>query len=145
MNISDIQAQWEQDNTIDEARLTHEAVRIPKIHHKYLKMLFDEKNIYEQICIEYDTMVHFKTLYYTGKLDETTLKEKGMQPFHFRLLKQDVEMYLRADSDINRIRERKTFQMEKVNFLEEVIKQINQRNFHLRLIIDWQKFTSGTG
>ena len=34
-------------------------------------------------------------------------------------------------------------QKEKMSFLEEVIKNLNQRNFQIRNAIEWKKFTQG--
>ncbi len=143
MQIKDIQSEWEKDCPIDEARITQESSRIPRLHNKYLRLLYDEKTQYENVCIIYDEVVLFKTLYYTGKLDAEILKEKKLEPFHHRLLRQDVDMYLSADRELNDVRLRKTLQKEKIMFLEDVLKHINQRNFIIKTIVDWQRFTSG--
>ena len=34
-------------------------------------------------------------------------------------------------------------QKEKLDFLEEVIKNLNQRNFQIKNAIEWRKFTQG--
>lgn len=144
MKIEELQAEWDKDSPIDEARLNKEAARIPTLHNKWLRYLYTEKGIYEAMNIEYDELVAFKTLYFTGKIPPEELSAKGLEPFHHRLLKQDVDMYLAADKDINKLRMRRFLQKEKLFFIEDVIKHINGRNFILGTITSWVKFTSGS-
>jgi hypothetical protein len=50
---------------------------------------------------------------------------------------------LESDKDIIQSSVKIVNQKEKLAFLEEVIKNINQRNFQIKNAIDWKKFTNG--
>jgi len=58
-------------------------------------------------------------------------------------MKNEVDMYIDSDSDITNINVRLTAQSEKIDFLVEVLKNLNQRNYQIKNAIDWQKFTNG--
>jgi hypothetical protein len=52
-------------------------------------------------------------------------------------------MYLESDKQIIEKNMKIVMQKEKLAFLEEVIKNLNQRNFQIKNAIDWRKFTQG--
>jgi hypothetical protein len=58
-------------------------------------------------------------------------------------MKNEIDMYLESDKDIIQSSVKIVNQKEKLAFLEEVIKNINQRNFQIKNAIDWKKFTNG--
>jgi hypothetical protein len=47
-----------------------------------------------------------------------------------------INDYIKASEKVN-------FQQEKVNYLEDVVKIVNNRQWQIRSIIDWLKFTQG--
>jgi hypothetical protein len=58
-------------------------------------------------------------------------------------MKNEVDLYLQSDKDIITTNIKVVNQQEKINFLEEVLKNINQRNFQIKNAIDWRKFVNG--
>jgi hypothetical protein len=88
-------------------------------------------------------LTRIKYEYYTGKLDETTLKERGWEPFQLRVLKNDVDMYLEGDKDMNRLKGRIQLQEERVDYIESTVKAIANRGWLIRNAIDWKKFLGG--
>jgi hypothetical protein len=71
------------------------------------------------------------------------LEEAGWEPFVKKLMKNEVDMYIDSDSDITNINVRLTAQSEKIDFLVEVLKNLNQRNYQIKNAIDWNRFTNG--
>ncbi len=53
-------------------------------------------------------------------------------------------MYLDSDNDMIMMKQKITYQEEKVFYLESVIKEIGQRNWEIRNGIEWRKFVSGS-
>ena len=47
MNIEKIIEEWRKDSVLDDVDLDNEALRIPNLHAKYLKILFHFKIIYK--------------------------------------------------------------------------------------------------
>jgi len=82
--------------------------------------------------------------YYTGKISEEDLEEKGWEPFNLKILKSDIDMYLDSDNDMILMKQKITYQEEKVFYLESIIKEISQRNWEIRNAIEWRKFVSGS-
>jgi hypothetical protein len=58
-------------------------------------------------------------------------------------MKNEIDMYLEADKEVIEINLRIFNQKEKLDFIEEVIKNLNQRNFQIKNAIEWKKFTQG--
>jgi hypothetical protein len=81
--------------------------------------------------------------YYNGKLSQEELDELKWEPFMKRLMKNEIDMYLESDKDVIEINMRIFNQKEKLDFIEEIIKNLNQRNFQIKNAIEWKKFTQG--
>ena len=64
-------------------------------------------------------------------------------PFNLKILKQDVGMYIDSDAEIISIDSKLSIQQEKVDFLQESIKSINNLQWHIRDAIAWRKFING--
>lgn len=143
MDLKQIREMTEKDLPIDETSLDRESLRIPLLHNKYLNILHDEKLLLQKYRIDYQKLQKIKWEYFTGKLDEETLKEKGWEPFSLRILKQDVELYMNADEELLSLCARMNYQEEKVNYLESIIKGLNTRQYHIRDAISWRKFVNG--
>jgi hypothetical protein len=71
------------------------------------------------------------------------LKENEWEQFDLHVLKQDLDRLIESDSAVIRQKMKVEYQKEKVSYLENVIKIINNRQWTIRSIIDWTKFTSG--
>jgi len=144
MNLSEIKTMVEEDMVIDDTELDIESIRTPQIHNKYLNLFHDEKLILVKMEEEYKKLYRVKWEYFTGKIDEYTLKEYGWEPFQLNILKSDIDKYLDSDTDLSLLRMKVSFSKEKVSYLESVIKIINNRQWNIRSAIDWRKFISGT-
>lgn len=143
MTFEELQAEIEKDLSFDDTQLDTESLRIPQLHNKYLKHLYSEKLILKKLKIDLGEQTRIKYEYYTGKLDENTLKNLGWEPFQLRVLKNDVEMYLEGDKDLNKIRGRIQLQEERVDYIEATVKSISNRGWLIRNAIDWKKFLGG--
>ena len=71
------------------------------------------------------------------------LDERNWEPFDLVVLKTDIDKFLNSDEDIIKISNKILFQSEKVNYLENVVKIVNNRQWSIRSVIDWIKFTNG--
>ena len=60
------------------------------------------------------------------------------------ILKADVPMYMEADKEIIDLSLKIGLQQEKVEFLESIIKSLNNRGYNIKAAIDFLKFTSGS-
>ena len=141
MDYEDIKNMAEKDSKIDGTELDIESIKIPQLHNKYLRMLQDEKLVLRSLLKS--LLQRLKWEYYTGKMSKEELKHHEWEPFQLNVLKKDLDIYLESDSDMNVMKDRIAYQEAKLQFLEEVIKELNSRPWKIKNAIEWRKFTSG--
>ena len=143
MKIELIFDEWEKDSQIDRTELGDEAVKIPKLHHKYYKVFISERLLLRKLDADLKQLKLEKYEFYTqGPTKEQ--KEKGWElPARGLILKGDIPTYIDADKDIVELTLRIGFQQEKIELLESIIKSLTNRGFHIKSAIDWHKFTMG--
>ena len=143
MNLDEIRNMASVDMKMDETALEIESMKTPQIHNKYLIIFTDEKLILGKIRSDMYRLKKDKWLYYTGKMSQEELDEYGWDTFDLNILKSDIDKFLDADEDIIKLSNKILLQKEKVEYLENIIKIINNRQWSIRAAIDWLKFTSG--
>ena len=144
MNLDQIRKMAQEDIPMDKTELDVESMKTPQLHNKYLILYTDEKLILTKLNSELKVLERNKWLYYTGKMSQEQLEEYGWEPFDLNILKTDIDRFMQADGDIITLSNKVALQKEKVNYLENVIKIINNRQWSIRSTIDWLKFTNGT-
>ena len=143
MTLEEIQAQWSKDAPVDITDLASEASRIPQMHSKYFKIFSVERLLLGKL--EQESKQLWKDLweYYQGNFDYEELKDRGWDQINQRILKSDLNIYI--DSNQNWIDNnlKVAYQKEKVDFLEAIIKSLNNRGFNINAAIQWEKFKVG--
>ncbi len=143
-SLENIQDEWEKNSKIDYSNLGTESIRIPVIHDKYLKIFIDERIRLKGMEFELSKLVRSKTNYYKGEMTEDELEERGLEQFQGRLLKNEISNYIETDDDYIKIKQNIVVQQEKINYLDSIIKQLNNRGFQIKNALDWLKFSRGT-
>ena len=143
MELSEIRNLVAQDMSIDDTELDVASISIPQLHNKYLNIYLDEKLVLQKLTSEYNIMKRIKWEYYTGKLDREQLEEYGWEPFRLKILKQDIDLYMDSDEELQKLSNRKVYQKEKINYLDAILKSINNRQWNIRNAIEWKKFING--
>lgn len=138
--IDDITALIAKDSKIDSTQLTNELTNIPTLVSKYFKMYVDEIRMLSKL--ECDSNVLYRELheYFLGHAPDEVYAEKRLNR---KLLKTDVDMYIKADQSYSIITQKITAQTAKVKMLEGFIKEIQNRNFLIKNIIENEKFKNG--
>jgi len=144
MKIEDIVSEWDKDSKIDETELGTEAAKIPKLHNKYLKFFMGERIVLFKMKAKNKKIRKDLLEYYLGELDRDELATLGREQFYKKLLKNEVETYIESDDLYIESNLEVAMQQEKVDYLEAIIKSLNNRNFQIKSAIDWYKFTSGS-
>jgi hypothetical protein len=143
MLFEDIKQLVEKDMKLDDSRLDTESLVIPQLHGKYLNILYDEKMVLRKHQKDLALMLKQKWEYYTGKMSQEDLKEMNWEPFDLRILKQDVDLYMDSDPDLQSKKDKVFVQQEKIAYLESILKMIMNRQYHIRDAIMWRKFING--
>ena len=143
MNLSDYQNYAKTDLIIDETQLDTESLKTPQLHSKYLNFLMNEKLSLAKLQYDYKVLRKKRWLYYTGKISQEELEEEGWDPFELTILKTDLDKFLDSDNDLQSIDIRVKYKQTVVEYLNEIIKVITNRQWNIRSAIDWLKFTNG--
>jgi len=143
LKLEDIQELWHRDSEIDYTELGTESIRIPQIHDKYLKIFTDERIRLKGVEFELSKMVRTKTEYYSGKMSQEELERHGWEQYLGRLLKNEIANYIESDDDVIKLKQQLVVLQEKINYLDSVIRMINNRGFQIKNALDWLKFSHG--
>ena len=144
MNLDEIRNMAKTDLVMDETELDIESLKTPQLHNKYLIFHTDERLILGKINSDLYRLKKDKWLYYTGKMSEEELNERDWEPFSLNVLKTDIDKFINSDDDIILLNNKILLQQEKVDYLESIIKIVNNRQWNIRSAIDWIKFTNGS-
>ena len=140
--LDELLSMWTKDADIDRTEPGKALLEIPKLHSKYLNILSKHRLLVKEAEFKYNKMKKLKWEYYTGKLDDDDLKERGWEPFPF-VLKSEINTYLDSDEDLNKYLANKIMHDEIVDLCTAILKELNSRTFQLRDYISWQKFIQG--
>ena len=141
MNLDELQAQAEKDLKIDDTELDIESLNTPIIHAKYLKHYSTYSLMLTKAQSEYSQLYKKKWIFYTGKADPEEYKETN---FELKVLRQDVGTFIEADEEIIKQTQKVSYLKTVCNYLENTLKQVNNRGFQIKNAIDWKRFTEGS-
>jgi hypothetical protein len=143
MNLSDYLAAWETDAAIDPSELDAAARNVPLLHAKWWRHYTTERLRYKKLDLEFKSLYLLRYEYWNGRLDEDTRKAQGWDIQPLKVLTPQLPTYLDADPVLQELQKRKAVCEETLRFLEDVIKQINGRGYHIKNAIDFLKFKMG--
>ena len=148
MTLNDIMKMWEVDCEIDALALDDETKKTSKLHAKYLELVNVNRLQRAKLDSDLDTLKKDKWLYYTGKMTKQDMDSKGWayDPFNggIKPLKSELSFYYDSDEDIVKVKQKIEYQKTIGNLLEEIMNNLRWRHTHVKNIIDWKKFVSGT-
>ena len=140
MNIDELYIEVERDIKIDDTELDLESIRTPQLHNKYLKLFTKHSLQYKKLQDDYKVLYRVKWEYYTGKASPEVYAEN---PFELKVLKADIGIYMEADKDLQQLGQRMAYAKQIVEYLERILREINNRNWTIRNTIEWKKFLHG--
>jgi hypothetical protein len=143
MKLDEIYQLWEQDSKIDRSELAEESLKIPQLHHKYYKIYTNEKLILNRLNYSLKELFRKKHEYYRGVLSQEDLAEHGWEPQQMTILRQDLQIYLESDKDLDALQIKIDTQKEKIDLLESIIKSLQTRGYQIKSAIDFIKFQMG--
>jgi hypothetical protein len=143
MKLDDIYQEWEKDSEINRNELGDEALRIPKLHHKYFKIFTQERLTLRKLEFDLKQIKLEKFEFFTqGPTPEQ--HEKGWKlPPQGKILKSEANNYVDSDEEVIQLALRIGIQLEKIELLESVIKTFTNRGFNIKAAIEWEKFKVG--
>lgn len=140
MTFDEIQAMWEQDSKIDPVELDVASLDIPALHSKYFKIFSEYRFKKKQAALNLKQLTRRKFEYYSGKGDLEDYKEN---PFDLKILKSDLPLYIESDPDIKDLQLKIDMYDIIIEYLESVIRMINNRSYQIKNAIEWKSFIEG--
>lgn len=143
MTLDEYHAEWEQDAPLDLSNLDGNARDIYKLHAKWWKFYTAERMRFRKLDMDGKVLYRQRWEYWTGKLDDTEREAMGWPVQPLRILSANVSTYLDADPVIQAAAAKRIVVEEKLRFLEDVIKAVNNRNYAIKSAVDFAKFKMG--
>ena len=140
MNLDEIQSLWNEDSKIDPDNLHTESTNIPALHAKYYRILNPIILLKKSEENKFKVLKKEKWQYYSGKADPEVYIDK---PFDHKVLRQDVDKYMDSDEDLIKTLSKIDYYQVMTNYLDSILKNINNRTYQVKNAIEWQKFIRG--
>tara|TARA_B100001093_G_C26645134_1_gene934963 strand:- start:74 stop:520 length:447 start_codon:yes stop_codon:yes gene_type:complete len=146
IDLKKVHEMWQADSIIDNAKLDETSKNTPQLHSKYLQLWSTAKLELRRSEFEQKKLLKDKWLYYNGKMDQETIREKGWVPDPFdglKILKGEMDYYYDSDPEIQKSEERIQYWKTVVDTLSEIIDNLKWRHQTIGNIIKWKQFESG--
>ena len=128
MTLEELENLADVDLKINDIELDIESLKIPQLHNKYSKFHNQFINLLKKSEQNRDILIREKWEYYTGKASPSVYQA---QPFNLKILRQDVDKYIRSDSEVVKLEQKITYLQTIVNYLEKTIRIISNRTFQI--------------
>jgi len=140
MTLEELQAMVEQDTKHDPRDLGAESMRTMNLIQKYIGFLANERLMLKKRDIARKKVYKERWEYYAGRASPNEYKRN---PIHVKILRGDISTYLDADTALTDAEVLYEVQKTKVEYLENVVKALHNRNYTIKNAIDWHKFMNG--
>jgi hypothetical protein len=144
-----IKSEWAEDSFVEHefknkqytTDLGKISMEIPFQHNKYLNHYTDLSQIKTSLEFEARKLLRDKREYYGGEADARVYAEK---PFGNSIkTSEKMKVYLESDDDLINIEAKIKFIDQILFYLDNVLKMIAQRNYHVKNAIEWERFING--
>lgn len=142
-DLEKIQDMWKSDAVIDPDNLHEESLKIPSLHAKYFDYYNNILLLRKKAEQQRKNIRHERYEYYSGKSDPDVYIQN---PFPKKIRdKETMTKYLDADEKLAASSLKIEYYDVMLSYLEDIIKQIHQRNYQIKNAIDFNRFTAGLG
>lgn len=144
MTLEELISEWIEDSEkFNIADLSEESHKSIMMHAKYARYKSLESVSLRNMKIAYQKMKADKEDFLFNPTKEV-MQEKGWKiPARGRILKTEIQSVLAGDPDLIKMELNMVKQEEKVELLKDILKQLNQRSYTIRNILDDRKFMNG--
>jgi hypothetical protein len=134
---------WEQDSKIDVDNLHTESLNIPSLHAKYFDIYNNIILLKKKAEQQKKNIRHERYEYFTGKADPDVYIDN---PFPKKIRdKETLQKYLDADEKLSSVCLKIEYYDTMLNYLESILKVIQNRTFQIKNAIEFIRFTAGLG
>jgi len=130
--LDDIIKRAERDLYIDPEKLDAAAIKTPMLYHVYLGIFTDVRLVFEKNELEYKKLYSDKYYYYRN--DYEIIPKNA----------SEINILIDGDDDIVAKSKKLIYYRETMEYVEKVMKMIEQRSYLIKNAVDWRKFQSGS-
>ena len=142
-DLDTIQRMWEQDSKIDPDNLHTESLNIPILHAKYFEIYNNIVLLKKKAEQQKRNIRHERYEYYSGKADPDVYVES---PFPKKIRdKETMQKYLDADEKLSQVCLKIDYYETMLNYIESILKVIQNRTYQIKNAIEFIRFTAGLG
>jgi len=139
-SICTIIEEYKSDSVIQQHTLDMDSANTPQLHSKYMEYLSDAREELRGLKGKQKVLKLKKELYYSGKAPSSAYKD---EKFDLKVLKSEIPTWVESDKEYMALSDEVERVEEKIEQLIDIIKQICNRNFAIKNIIDFLRFKNG--
>ena len=143
MNLETLNDMWEKDSPLDDEKLDHDSLSIPKLHAKYYEIYNNIVLLKKKAEQQRKNTRHERYEYFTGKADPEVYTEN---PFPKKIRDKDtLQKYLDADESLSSVSLKIDYYDTILNYLESILRVIQNRTYQIKNAVEFMKFQAGYG
>ena len=142
-DLDTIRKMWVEDSKIDIDNLHTESLNIPMLHAKYFDLYNNIVLLKKKAEQQKKNIRHERYEYFSGKADPEVYVEN---PFPKKIRdKETMQKYLDADNKLSSVSLKVEYYDTMLNYLESILKVIQNRTYQIKNAIEFIRFQSGLG
>tara|TARA_R100001510_G_C7554422_1_gene136902 strand:+ start:208 stop:642 length:435 start_codon:yes stop_codon:yes gene_type:complete len=143
VDLETLQKMWNEDSKIDPDNLHTESLNIPSLHAKYYDLYNNLMLLRKKAEQQKKNIRHERYEYYSGKADPDVYIQN---PFPKKIRdKETMAKYLDADEKLSGVSLKVEYYDVMLKFIEDILKMISQRTYHVKNAVEFMRFQSGLG
>ena len=143
-DLTAVLEEWKIDSKYSLETLGTDLYQTPRLHAKYLEIYVYFKAKLSGAEKKHNMMQWRKRSYFRGEFTKEDLEARGWKQWQgLKPSSSELNFLLESDKDMNELRETVDAYRTAVQALEYILKQIGQRDWALKSIIEYQKYLSG--
>lgn len=143
MRLEEINEEWSKDIHIRKDKLDDELLKIPTLLYKYQNFLYLETAEFRKLDAKNKKIFLLLFKYYNGFLSKEDLEKIKRPQFSQRILKNEIKSYIEADDLYQASLELLEQSHDKIEYLKQIIKHIDNRSYNIKSTIEYLKWTNG--
>ena len=138
-----IQRMWSEDAKMDPDNLHTESLNIPILHAKYYELYNNIFLLRKKAEQQKKNIRHERYEYFSGKADPDVYIDN---PFPKKIRdKETMQKYLDADEKLSGVSLKIDYYDTMLEYLESILKVIQNRTYQIKNAIEFMRFSSGLG
>ena len=141
-DLEDLLEAWGEDASLDNVELDRASMTTPVIHARYMRLLSESRIVLRGLETGRRELSRTLRDYYCGYLnDPEVLESLKRPPYPRKLIRTELDTYVNSDEEMLNLDNRIAVCREYVEACQEILKQVNNRNWTVRNIIEWRRLT----